>query len=159
MWETLLVGAVCGAFALVFFYKTASLLEFVVTTSEPPVVAEARVREFMHPRRLFSPYPVIHVQVVESVGGANVRVRQRPRLFWWQAMAATFVLFTVAEAWSYALHKPLSDRLFTFPARWLYAWNDLFPGLFAAILAIEATFVIGGLFYARRQIFHRGENA
>lgn len=173
MWQTPVVIMTGAAAAGVLIYKATRLLDFVVTTGVSPAGAERALTRSLEgfalragaghtmeaqPRRSWSPHPAIVASVVESVGGSNISVRQRPRRFWWWTMFVTLVFFAVAKSWSYALQRPLSDELFTFSATWIYTWNHALPKIFAALLLAEAMTVVGGLWHSRWLIY-RGENA
>lgn len=118
------VMAVLSAAVVMVVSETFRSFAYVVVVEQRPDV-DALVR----PRRAWSPYPVIRASVVESVGGANLHVHQRPRLFWFVAMLLTALLYTAT-----------GERTFI------------------ALVLAEAGLAIGGLWYARWLIY-RGENA
>jgi hypothetical protein len=119
-----IVMAALSAAVVMVVSETFRSFAYVVVMAHKPDV-EALVR----PRRAWSPYPVIRASVVESVGGANLHVHQRPRLFWFVAMLMTALLYAATGE----------------PA-------------FIALTAVEAGLMIAGLWYARWRAY-RGENA
>jgi hypothetical protein len=62
--------------------QTVRSFEFVVITAMTPAVAETAIADVVRARPMWSPMPAIRAQAIESVGGSNIHVHQRPRFFW-----------------------------------------------------------------------------
>jgi len=83
------VVALFSAAVIAVVCQTFRAFAFVVTTAERPDISEAALRDMLRPRRMWSPFPVVRVEVIESVRGSNLHVHQRPRLFWFIVMLLT----------------------------------------------------------------------
>src|SRR5213075_2158072 len=73
--------------------QTVRSFEFVVITAMTPAVAEKAIADVVRARPMWSPMPVIRAQAIESVGGSNIHVHQRPRVFWIFVMLETAMLY------------------------------------------------------------------
>ena len=122
--------AAISALVLAVVTQTARSFEFVVITAMRPAVAEAAIADVVRRRPMWSLMPVIRAQVIESVGGSNIHVHQRPRLFW------VFVMLETAM---------------------LYAGMN--ENIYLALLIFEGATVVGALLWARELLSYRGENA
>ena len=104
--------------------------EFVVPTGVKPPRAERAIRDVMRQRAMWSPLPLVRARVVESVGGSNIHVHQRPRLFWFCIMLETAML---------------------------YAGID--DDIYLTLLIVEGAIVTAGLLWSREWLTYLGENA
>jgi hypothetical protein len=73
---------------------------------------------------------VIRAQVIESVGGSNVHVHQRPPFFWIFVMLETAMLYAVMD-----------------------------ESIYLTLLIFEAATAMGALLWSRELLSYRGENA
>ena len=121
--------ALLSTLVLAIVTQTFRAFEFVVISNAPPPRAEAAIADIVRPRAIWSPYPVIRAQVIESVGGSNIHIHQRPPLFWMLVMLETAMLDA-----------------------------GLQEDIYLALLIFEAMTVVGALFYTRVRL-QRGEKA
>ena len=122
--------AALSTLVLAVVTQTVRSFEFVVITAVTPAVAEGAIADVVRSRRMWSPMPVIRAQVIESVGGSNIHVHQRPRFFWIFVMLETGLLYAAMD-----------------------------EQIYLTLLIFEAATVMGGLLWARELLSYRGENA